>query len=579
MRSIMRGAFGAAFFAAFLGASSGANAVNTQNVGVCDPATPQNCLKPQNDGSINVNGSFSATLAGFTPNGNVASLSVTTSSANVALPAGLVVAVTNSGGNDAHIVLSVGPGTATTSSFILKAGATVGLTVGSNTYINAITDTSTSTLSIAGGTGLVTGYGGSSGGGAASTVSISQTTPGTTNGVVVNSSALPTGAATAAKQPALGTAGSPSSDVLTVQGSGSGTALPVSAGSLPLPSGASTSANQSTANASLGTIVTNTTGLATASAQTTANGSLSTIATNSGTQATAANQTAVTGSKSGGTAATSSLLAGGVYNSSAPTLTTGQQAALQLDANGNAKVAIVSGGGTGGTASSFSSAFPATGTAIGVTNGTNMVPLNADGSGNLKVVGVGVAQGSTTSGQSVSPIGCRTLSSAPTDTTAQTNMPRCMTDGSLAMTIVSGGGTGGTSSSFASAFPSTGTAIGAQNSSGMGGLISCDASVVYDASTSGSTQLVALSSGKKVYICGYSLFAAGTVNVELDYGTGTACATSPTKIVPAYQLTTQTGFSDQSPFYRGLSTAASNALCIKTSAGVAVQAIVYYTQF
>jgi hypothetical protein len=64
---------------------------------------------------------------------------------------------------------------------------------------------------------------------------------------------LPTGAATAAKQPALGTAGTPSSDVLTVQGvtsmtalkvDGSGVTQPVSASSLPLPTGASTAAKQ-----------------------------------------------------------------------------------------------------------------------------------------------------------------------------------------------------------------------------------------------------------------------------------------------------------------------------------------------
>ncbi len=77
---------------------------------------------------------------------------------------------------------------------------------------------------------------------------------------------LPTGAATAAKQPALGTAGSSSTDVLSVQGIASGTALPisgtvtanagsgtmaVSAASLPLPSGASTSAKQDTAQTTL----------------------------------------------------------------------------------------------------------------------------------------------------------------------------------------------------------------------------------------------------------------------------------------------------------------------------------------
>lgn len=45
--------------------------------------------------------------------------------------------------------------------------------------------------------------------------------------VTVSSSALPTGAATAAKQPALGTAGTASSDVITVQGIASGTNLNV----------------------------------------------------------------------------------------------------------------------------------------------------------------------------------------------------------------------------------------------------------------------------------------------------------------------------------------------------------------
>ncbi len=44
------------------------------------------------------------------------------------------------------------------------------------------------------------------------------------------------------------------------------------------------------------------------------------------------------GSVSGGAAGTKSLLAGGIYNSTAPTLTTGQQASLQLDSSGNLKV-------------------------------------------------------------------------------------------------------------------------------------------------------------------------------------------------------------------------------------------------
>lgn len=55
----------------------------------------------------------------------------------------------------------------------------------------------------------------------------------------VKASVLPTGAATAAKQPALGTAGVSSTDVISVQGIASGTALPIS-GSVTVSSAPST---------------------------------------------------------------------------------------------------------------------------------------------------------------------------------------------------------------------------------------------------------------------------------------------------------------------------------------------------
>lgn len=104
--------------------------------------------------------------------------------------------------------------------------------------------------------------------------------------------------------------------------------------------------------------------------------------------ATSANQASVTGAASPGAAATNALLTGGIYNSTAPTLTNGQQAAAQFDANGNLKVNVVAGGGGGsggGTSSTFGLAFPSAGTAIGAKNGGNMVGLAADASGNLQV--------------------------------------------------------------------------------------------------------------------------------------------------------------------------------------------------
>jgi hypothetical protein len=133
--------------------------------------------------------------------------------------------------------------------------------------------------------------------------------------VSVTSSALPTGAATAAKQPSLGTAGTPSADVITVQGTTSMTPVKVDGSAVTQPvSGSVTVSGTVTAN--LGTID----GVATDTTLAETHGSVS-----------------------GGTAATKSDLAGGVHNSSAPSLTNGQQASLQLDASGSLKTTLEGG--------------------------------------------------------------------------------------------------------------------------------------------------------------------------------------------------------------------------------------------
>lgn len=129
--------------------------------------------------------------------------------------------------------------------------------------------------------------------------------------------------------------------------------------------------------------------------------------------------------------------------------------------------------------------------------------------------------------------------------------------------------------------PTNAIYLGANASGATGGLVAgliqCDQKAIYDASTNGSTELVALTSGRSIYICGKTFFAAGTVNVKLIYGTGTACATGATNLTPAYQFTAQVGLVEAVSFYRGSKTASANALCINTSAGVAVQAEVYYS--
>lgn len=106
--------------------------------------------------------------------------------------------------------------------------------------------------------------------------------------------------------------------------------------------------------------------------------------------------------------------------------------------------------------------------------------------------------------------------------------------------------------------------------------LACNKTAIYDASTNGATKLVTGASTSPIYICGYQLFAGGTANVSLVTGTGTNCATGQAALTPAFPLVAQGGVADPSPFWRGLVVNSSTDLCIKTSAGVAVQGVVYY---
>jgi hypothetical protein len=111
-------------------------------------------------------------------------------------------------------------------------------------------------------------------------------------------------------------------------------------------------------------------------------------------------------------------------------------------------------------------------------------------------------------------------------------------------------------------------------------LTACNQSVIYDSSASGSTRIVVGTATKQIYVCGFTFFASGTVNVDLIYGTGGTCGTGATKITPAFQFTAQTGLIDHLPVYQGLvPVPVSNDLCLNTSGAVAFQAIVYFSQW
>jgi hypothetical protein len=117
----------------------------------------------------------------------------------------------------------------------------------------------------------------------------------------------------------------------------------------------------------------------------------------------------------------------------------------------------------------------------------------------------------------------------------------------------------------------------AQPVSPYGGL-TCDSSVTYDASAAAASEIVPARTGARIYICRIAFFVGATAtNVSLVYGTGVNCATGTTNVTPAFRLAANSGIVLPSPV-GDIVVPAGNALCVNTSAGNPVEALVTYSQ-
>lgn len=197
-------------------------------------------------------------------------------------------------------------------------------------------------------------------------------------------------------------------------------------------------------------------------------------------------------------------------------------------------------------------------------------------------------------------LGCVANAAAPTLTETYQNLVSCDLHGATRTLLMDSSGAvvsfltaaqGGAAPTGA-AVPANAVYQGAQDASTfLIGDIDCTSSIIYDASTSGNTQLVAISGSKNIFICGYEMLAAGTVNLSLVAGTGSACASAASgtpstgtsgasaALTPAWQFTTQTGKLSAYPTHGYLiTTGTANALCLKESGAVAAQVQVFYSQ-
>lgn len=120
--------------------------------------------------SIPPSGPLQLQTLSFAPSELYASLSATTSSSRVALPAGETVVVYNTGSVPAYVAFGSSSIVATTGKNVIQPQSWIEFDVGLNSYTNiaAITASGSATLNISGGTGLMTGSGGGGSSGGAS---------------------------------------------------------------------------------------------------------------------------------------------------------------------------------------------------------------------------------------------------------------------------------------------------------------------------------------------------------------------------------------------------------------------------
>jgi len=265
---------------------------------------------------------------------------------------------------------------------------------------------------------------------------------------------------------------------------------------------------------------------------------------------------------------------------------------IELDCAADATVA----GGTP-TPGSFSACTPTTGTNPSTTPNFGYITfigykpwiklnLKAISSGNMTALTTGFAPADPEGGGSG---GCAGTSTTPcivagpnTPGTASTKNPVQVAgnDGTNVRAIATD--TSGRSNVVGTAAigsPESGNPVPIANVDGSNNIIVptyCNLSAPVSLTTSGLTQLVALSIGLTVRICNISVSFASAVDFQLEYGTGSACGTGTTAITGVYKSILTIALDFNSGTLNGI---ASNALCANLGASVVGGGVVNYGLF
>jgi hypothetical protein len=113
---------------------------------------------------------------------------------------------------------------------------------------------------------------------------------------------------------------------------------------------------------------------------------------------------------------------------------------------------------------------------------------------------------------------------------------------------------------------------------GPGQQVLCTGIAGLPAGSTGLQQVVAASTGKSIFICGWHVTnTASSGTFAISYGTGSNCGTGTVTIVPAQNVNSTAPSADHIDYAVG-SIPQSNALCLNFSVAT-IAGIIYYNQF
>jgi hypothetical protein len=270
--------------------------------------------------------------------------------------------------------------------------------------------------------------------------------------------------------------------------------------------------------------------------------------------------TDVEGTIAAGTAPANTVVIGGTYHTSLPTLTNNQGASIQLDSSGRL---ITDNAGTEGV---ITAATAPTKMALhgGVYNSAAPTLTNGQ-SAALQVT----SAGSLITDNSVTE-GVITAATAPTKMSlgggVYNSTPPTLTNGqSAALQLDAQGGLIVNVASDTSAAPDPCLARGTAKSS-----------VAVSINSATTTQLVAISGTKAIYVCGFNVWVPTGNTITLEYGTGSSCGTGTTALTGAVPAS-----SSVSMGYGGtvMTAPSANALCaLSTGTTSSTAGVLTYVQ-